>query len=373
MGEVVLAEHIGLGKRVVVKLLHPQFARDPSVGRRMQIEARSLAALTSPHIVQVIDFGQSAKGRTYIVMEWLIGRTLGAELKERRTLPCAEATGYVVEVLAGLHAAHALGIIHRDIKGDNIFLCDATKDTPRIIKILDFGVAKILSVATEVGRPAFPHLVTTEGNIVGTPRVVAPEQARGKPVDARTDVYAVGLLLYSLVVGHGPFAHIEDPIELLKANATVRPAPPLQVAAQRIPPALNAAILRALEKQPEDRFQSAEEFANELRAILARMSDLASPEHSAATLPAPLQEPVSSAAPATQAAESTMQLVGGTLALEGAPATPAPLPETAFPSSSDGSDALPTRSGWGTFVTLALLTAAISMIALASLYRIVGP
>jgi serine/threonine-protein kinase len=272
MGEVVLAEHLGLGKQVVVKLLHDEFAKDAGVVQRMQIEARSLAALTSPYIVQVTDFGQTATGRTYIVMERLVGRTLGAEIRLRGALPVAEAIGYVLQVLAGLDAAHAMGIIHRDIKPDNIFLCDPTKDTPRTVKILDFGVAKVLSVATEIQRPALPQLVTEEGGIVGTPRVVAPEQALGKPVDARTDVYAAGLLLYTMLAGSGPFAHIKETVELLKANVMERPVPPSQRAKQAIPPALDAAVLRALEKRAADRFQSAEEFASELRRIAGTLA-----------------------------------------------------------------------------------------------------
>ena len=376
MGEVVLAEHIGLGKRVVVKLLHKHFADDPALGRRMQIEARSLAALTSPHIVQVIDFGQSVQGRTYIVMERLIGRTLAAEIQERGALPFLEAIDYVVQVLAGLEAAHAMGIIHRDIKPDNIFLCDATRESPRIIKILDFGVAKILSVATEIGRPAFPHVVTTEGEVVGTPRVIAPEQARGKPVDARTDVYATGLLLYSLVVGRGPFAHLRNPLDLLKANATVLPVPPSQMASQHLPPGLDAAILRALEKLPEHRFQSTGDFANELRRVLAGMSS--------AALPPAL---VASPAPETQEVERTLQLVAGTSGLEDGSATFDPPSDSGalHSSAKTSSEALaqaeaappaaPVRrpTGWGKFLTLALLSAAISTIALATLYRIMGP
>ncbi len=269
MGEVVLAEHLGLGKQVVVKLLHEKLAKDPSIVQRMQIEARGLAALTSPHIVQVIDLGQTASGRTYYVMERLVGCTLGAELKARGALPVEEAIGYVVQVLAGLEAAHGMGIIHRDIKADNVFLCQATKETPRTVKVLDFGVAKVLDVAAEVQRPALPRLVTEQGSIVGTPRMLAPEQALGKPVDARTDVYATAHLLYTLVVGRGPFADITEELELLRANLNERPEPPSWKATQHIPPSLDRAILRALEKRPADRFPSAAAFADALRAIAA--------------------------------------------------------------------------------------------------------
>jgi eukaryotic-like serine/threonine-protein kinase len=271
MGEVVEAEHLGLGKRVVVKLLRPELAAVPELVQRMQIEARSLAAVVSPHVVQVSDFGQTADGRTYLVMERLYGRTLAAELEARGALPIAEAIGYVIEVLAGLDAAHAMGIVHRDIKPENVFLCDPSRDAPRTVKILDFGIAKVLNVAVEGRGPALPHLATENGALVGTPRVVSPEQARGKPVDPRADLYSVGLLLYTIVAGRGPFADLRDPVALLKAHVEERPVPPSRHAHQPVHPMLDAAILRALEKRPEDRFQSAMEFAAELRCILAAM------------------------------------------------------------------------------------------------------
>jgi serine/threonine-protein kinase len=370
MGEVVLAEHVGLGKRVVVKLLHEQFAKDPDLVRRMQIEARSLAAVESPHVVKVTDLGQSAKGRTYIVMERLVGRTLRDEVKARGALPCAEAIGYALEVLAGLEAAHALGIIHRDIKMDNIFLCDATKSAPRMVKILDFGVAKVLSVPSDIDRPALPQVFTAEGDVVGTPRVIAPEQACGKPVDARTDVYATGLLLYALVVGRGPYAHITGAIDLLKANLTARPARPSEKAPGPIPAALDAAILRALEKRPEDRFPSAEDFGRELRRILAEMSR--EPPVAATTGPLPEREP--------ERVDRTEQLVGA--AQIGAPKAAAPAspsnvegraasaPRTAAPPPAIAAQA---RSGWGRFLALALLSAAISAVLLLVVYRVVTP
>jgi serine/threonine-protein kinase len=371
MGEVVLAEHVGLGKKVVVKLLHEQFAKNPELVQRMQIEARSLAAVESPHVVQVTDLGQSAKGRTYIVMERLVGRTLRDEVKARGSLPCAEAIAYVLDVLAGLHAAHALGIIHRDIKMDNIFLCDPTNNARRMAKILDFGVAKVLSVPSDVSRPALPHVLTAEGDVVGTPRVVAPEQAYGKPVDARTDIYATGLLLYALVVGRGPFAHLTETVDLLKANVTERPARPSEKAAQPVPLTLDAAILRALEKRPDDRFQSAEDFARELRCILGEMS---SEPPVAATTTGPLAEP------AHEPTGRTVQLAGAALVATTNAATPAshdgaeePHAARVLAAAPPLAVPAPARSRWGTFLALALLSAAISTVLLVALYWVVTP
>jgi eukaryotic-like serine/threonine-protein kinase len=366
MGEVVLAEHLGLGKRVVVKLLHEELAKDPALVKRMQIEARSLAALASPYIVQVTDFGQTATGRTYIVMERLVGRTLGAELSARGALPAAEAIGYVVQVLAGLEAAHAAGIVHRDIKPENVFLCDATKDAPRTVKILDFGVAKVLDVDAEVHRPALPRLVTEEGGIVGTPRVVAPEQALGKPVDARTDVYAAGLLLYTAIAGRGPFAHLTDATELLKANVMSRPEP--LSAKAPIPAALDAAVQRALEKLPAARFPSAEAFEVELRRIAA---GLAGPPEGTKTTTGLL--PYATPLPARYAGsdDRTLQLAAphspsvpeGELGQEPKPRE-ANVEAASLPASRRG------RARWGAFVVLMVLGAAISAVLLLALSRV---
>jgi len=279
MGEVLLAEHLGLGKLVAVKLMNQEFAADPSFQKRMQIEARSLAALAHPHIVQVTDLGQTVTGRTYIVMERLVGCTLGAEVKARGALPVGEAVGYVLQVLAGLQAAHDIGLVHRDIKLENIFLCEGSKSAPRTVKILDFGVVKVLDVATDIDRPALPHLVTEEGGIVGTPRLLAPEQALGKTVDARTDVYATGLLLYTLLTGRNPFADIRDDLDLLTAIVQERPPPPSTRTEQPIPPELDAAVLRALEKKPADRFPTADAFANALRAYAIGSAEIATTAH----------------------------------------------------------------------------------------------
>ncbi|WP_437864031.1 serine/threonine-protein kinase [Sorangium sp. So ce363] len=282
MGEVVEAEHRALRKRVVVKLVRRALAHDPRFADRLQVEARALAAVSSPHVVSVLDLGQTPSGRPYFVMERLRGTTLGEELERRGPLPVAEAIDLVRQVLAGLAAAHRVGLVHRDVKLDNVFLCAPGAAAPgdaRVAKVLDFGVAKVLDGAVaeaapgaepsaSVPAPAYP---TEAGLLVGTPRTASPEQAQCQPVDARADVYAVGLLMYTLVVGHGPFAHVEDALALLRAHVVETPAPPSRYAAQRIPAALDRAVLKALAKRPEERFQSAEAFAAELGRIGAEL------------------------------------------------------------------------------------------------------
>ncbi|WP_438008002.1 serine/threonine-protein kinase [Sorangium sp. So ce321] len=299
MGEVIEAEHRALRKRVVVKLVRRALAHDPRFADRLRVEARALAAVSSPHVVAVLDLGETPAGHPYFVMERLEGTTLGEELERRGALPVAEAIELVRQVLAGLSAAHRVGLVHRDVKLDNVFLCAPGAAAPggaRVAKVLDFGVAKVLDrgVAKVLDRgvaklldrgvvegaarvrsplpvpgPAYP---TEAGLLVGTPRTASPEQARCQPVDARADVYAAGLLMYTLLVGQGPFAHLDGALEVLEAHVREAPCPPSLRAAQAIPPALDRAVLKALAKRPEERFQSAEAFAEELGRIAAGLA-----------------------------------------------------------------------------------------------------
>ena len=296
MGTVFDAEHIALQKRVVVKLLHSQYAAESRIVERLRREARSLARLASPFVVAVSDMGQTADGATYLVMERLVGKTLRQELQARGALPVCEAIDWTRQVLAGLGAAHRIGIVHRDIKLDNLFLCDATEEEPRRLKLLDFGIAKVLDHPGK--RPeASGYQPTEEGTILGSPRWLAPEQARGKTVDARADLYAVGVLLYTLLVGRGPFAHVRDPFEMIQAHISEAPLPPSQSARQYLPPELDDAILMALAKLPEDRFQTAQAFSEALLFIAQRLGEV--------TQPLPLIEPPPSPLLVAPSREST--------------------------------------------------------------------
>lgn len=267
MGLVVEAEHRALGNLVVVKLLHQALAQREDFVDRMRIEAQSLARLRHPNLVAVTDFSLTPAGIPFLVMEWLAGHTLADERAQRGALPLEEAIDLMRQTLAGLGAAHEAGIVHRDIKAGNLFLCDGPPGR-RTVKVLDFGIAKVLSSAPSGRAPQPLRYPTGEGVTVGTPRCLSPEQARGGPVDARTDVYAVGVLLYSLLVGVGPFDHIHGQMALLQAHVGIAPVPPSQRAAQSIPPDLDAVVMRALAKRPEDRFAS----AAELSAALAQVS-----------------------------------------------------------------------------------------------------
>ena len=281
MGEVFEAEHVALKKRVVVKLLHARHGHQPQILDRMRVEAQALALVRHPNLVEVSDFGHTSDGRAFFVMERLYGRTLREELDARGALPPLEAIDLGRQLLAGLGAAHAAGLVHRDVKLDNVFLCapggsfhsspagnnnnnnNNTKNT-RVLKLLDFGLAKVVG-AGQPERPLAPLAIPTdEGVMLGTPRFFSPEQALGRAVDARADIYSTGALLYAMVTGRAPFDHYTALYELAQAHAAEAPEPPSRYAKQPIPPELERVILKALEKRPEDRFQTATELATAL-------------------------------------------------------------------------------------------------------------
>jgi eukaryotic-like serine/threonine-protein kinase len=265
MSEVFVAEHVELGSTVVVKLLHSALAGRADLAERMRIEGQSLALLSHPNIVQVIDAGHTPAARPFLVMERLIGRTLGAELRARGALPREEVLLIAQNVLAGLAAAHALGIVHRDIKVENIFLHER-HDGSRVAKILDFGVAKILE-GVKRAMPEPLSVPTQCGMLVGTPGYLSPEQAVGRPADQRSDLYAVAVVLYKLLTGRGPFDEYGRGDRLIQAHVNEPPRPPSRYAKQRISPELDGVVLKALHKDPAQRFQTAVEFALALEAV----------------------------------------------------------------------------------------------------------
>jgi serine/threonine-protein kinase len=264
MGEVFEVEHRQLKKRVVAKLLRPELANDPGFVDRMRVEAQALAALSHPNLVSVMDLGQSADGRPYFIMERLEGNTLTQELRQHGALPAPVVVRYVRELLSALGAAHALGVVHRDIKLDNLFLHRPPGALTQL-KVLDFGVAKILQSAAS-NAPLPPVLATTAGVVVGTPRFVSPEQALGQPIDARSDLYAVGLVLYTLLAGRGPFDDVPRQ-QLVVAHIQRRADVPSRYAPGFVSQRLDAIVMKALQKRPEDRFDTAEQFEAALGTV----------------------------------------------------------------------------------------------------------
>jgi serine/threonine-protein kinase len=268
MGEVFVVEHVELGRLFVAKVLHAELTSDARIVDRMRVERQALGRLNHPHIVSVVDSAELADGRPFFVMERLRGGTLAEELQERGKLPVYEAVQLACQLLSALAAAHAIGIVHRDVKPANLFLCAGAEGRPRLLKVLDFGVARVLPGAP----PAAPlplSLPTDVGVLMGTPRYASPEAAGGSQVDTRADIYAAALMLYIMLAGRGPFDHHQLPASLLAAHAHDEPEPPSRLATEPVPFPLDQAVLRGLRKLPEERFQSADEFRTELEATLS--------------------------------------------------------------------------------------------------------
>lgn len=253
MGEIYEAEHAELGRRAAVKVLHRHHQDRPDLAVRLCEEARLQARLRHPNLVDAFDLGMTADGRPWFAMPRLRGRDLRDELARVGALPARTAAALAAQALDGLAAAHGAGLVHRDVKLENLFL-----EEDGTLKVLDFGIAKVV----HGGARASTH----PGASPGTPRTMAPEQCAGDAVDARTDVYAIGLALYELVAGRGPFDDLRGNDHALRfAHCERRPVAPSTLATRPVPPALDAVILRALAKSPEDRFQTAAEMASALR------------------------------------------------------------------------------------------------------------
>ncbi len=250
MGSVYVIEHRRLKKRFALKVPHKFFAR-PAFADRIRIEAQAIARLSHPNVVEVIDFWTAAD-HPCIVLELLTGGTLARELAERRVLPVREAIDFAVQALSALAAAHALGIVHRDIKPENLYLHGA-RERQRVLKVLDFGLARILPEAVATA-PAPPNVPTKTGTRVGSPAFMSPEALRGERVGPSADLYSLGLVLYTLLVGHGPFDRGPD-------------ADPPSRHVTEIPRALDDAVLRAIQAAPEHRFADASEFRAALLSI----------------------------------------------------------------------------------------------------------
>lgn len=255
MGTVYKAVQTGLNRPVALKLLKEEVSWDPDTITRFHREAKAMSLLGHANTVRVFDFGQTADGTLYLAMEYLEGDLLTRKIENDGGLPPVEAIKVVQQILGSLHEAHAKGIIHRDLKPDNIYLANVDGTPDPVVKVLDFGIAKVFE-----GENTFDQLETQAGTVFGTPRYMSPEQAQGKTLDARSDIYSVGVLLYQLLTGLAPFRD-EDAVVVMAKHIRDKPEPPNKAAPERrIPSSLNRAVLKALEKQPDKRFQSADDF-----------------------------------------------------------------------------------------------------------------
>ena len=248
MANVYLAEDEDLGRRVAIKILNERYANDDLFIERFRREAKSAAALSHPNIVSVYDRGE-AEGTYYIAMEVIEGRSLKELIMTRGPLPIAQALSYTHEILEALRFAHRHGIIHRDIKPHNILIGER-------LKVTDFGIAR-----------AGASQMTEAGSIMGTAQYLSPEQARGAPVTASSDLYSAAIVLYEMLTGKVPFTG-DSAIEIAMKHLNDPPKPPSKIRPE-IPEELDAVVLRALAKNPEDRYQTAEEFSEDLHRVEA--------------------------------------------------------------------------------------------------------
>ncbi|MFP2934490.1 serine/threonine-protein kinase, partial [Pyxidicoccus sp. 3LG] len=263
MGVVFVGRHVRLDKQVAVKILKPQHGADSSLVQRFFQEARAVNAINHENIVEIFDFVEepapaNAIPRFYCVLELLNGASL-RQLLQSETLAVRRAVRITEQLCAALGAAHRAGIVHRDIKPDNIFLTSRGNE-PDFVKVLDFGVAKL----TSTRLASFPD--TYVGTVIGTPGYMSPEQASGLEVDGRSDLYAVGTVLYEMLSGRRPF----EPTELGQwaVELIVKPPPPLPQTTpdgEQIPAGLAATVMRCLQKDPAARFESMEALTEALR------------------------------------------------------------------------------------------------------------
>src|SRR5437764_4077768 len=249
MADVYLAEDQELGRRVAIKILNDRHAADDQFIERFRREAKNAAGLSHPNIVSIYDRGE-AEGTYYIAMEYLEGRTLKELIVTKGPTPIHVAIDYTRQMLAALGFAHRNGIVHRDIKPHNVVVGPDGR-----LKVTDFGIAR-----------SGTSQMTEAGSIIGTAQYLSPEQARGTPVDQRSDLYSVGILLYELLTGTVPFTG-DTPVEIAMKHLSAVPEPPSHERSE-IPRDLDYVVLRALAKNPHDRYESAEEMDADLGRVL---------------------------------------------------------------------------------------------------------
>jgi serine/threonine-protein kinase len=269
MGTVWLGVHIGLGTKVAIKFIRPQFAERPDARRRFEIEARAAASVSSRHAVKVYDYGLTDQGRPYIVMEYLEGESLSEALIRRGPFPPQEAAIVIANAAKALAKAHAANIVHRDLKPDNVFLATNAEGVDQeplgyVVKLVDFGIAKMLDAETTgSGGLKGP---TQEGSVIGTPNFMSPEQLTvGGIPNALTDIWSLGACAYAAFTARIPFEG--EVLGDIVLKVCVEPMPLPSRLVHDCPPGLDGWFLRACHREADKRFQSAQELGEQLLKV----------------------------------------------------------------------------------------------------------
>ncbi|HXJ23762.1 MAG TPA: protein kinase [Polyangia bacterium] len=265
MGRVYEAEHIDIGRRVALKILHPAYSQTPDLVERLRREARAASKIAHPNVVDVTDSGTTNDGAFFFVMEYLEGVELGELIYRQGKLDVARTLHIGAQICRALQAAHEVNVIHRDLKPENVLILNRDGQ-PDFVKVLDFGIAKSANdgdFENEKDTNGDPRRrLTSPGMTMGTPEYMAPEQAAGRPADPRSDIYAMGGLLYEMLSGNAPYEG-SNFMEILHKKATTMP-PSLSTIRGDIPAELDALITRALAREPDDRPRSMDEMGREL-------------------------------------------------------------------------------------------------------------
>jgi serine/threonine protein kinase len=311
MGTVYEGENLLIRRRVAIKVMREDVVDKPDLCARFELEAQIASQIPSDHITEVLDLGELEGGRRFIVMEYLVGESLAARLERVRRVPPRELLGLVRQVLLALGAAHRAGVIHRDVKPDNVFLLSEKGGRRDFVKLLDFGISKLRPTADAVP-------LTQSGVFMGTPTYMAPEQMGGTLPSPLCDLYAVGVMLYRGLTGEMPFQsqRVHDLVYQVAVGSFVRPSQ----RAVDLDPALDALVCTAMARFPEQRFQSAEQFVAALDAWLAgggesglssrvERSPPTAPSSTTARLATPFLESVATA-PGPTPASTELSVIG---------------------------------------------------------------